>query len=65
MINITGGTKLMSLGAFLAAFNRDVEAYYVEDNSLQWVNTAGQRDLTPLTTNLKLKPISGDSRNPG
>lgn len=54
MINITGGTKLMSLGAFLAAFNRDVDAYYVEDNSLQWVNTAGQRDLTPLTTSLKL-----------
>src|SRR5690554_7593763 len=34
-VNLTGGMKPMSLGAFMAAFNRNVPAYYVDGNDLR------------------------------
>lgn len=40
MINATGGTKPMSIGAYMAGYARDVPVFYVHDDQVIWLHKA-------------------------
>ena len=54
-VNLTGGMKPMSLGAFMAAFNRNVPAYYVDGNDLRWLVGPREGQKQDITHHLKLE----------
>lgn len=54
-VNLTGGMKPMSLGAFMAAFNRNVPAYYVDGNDLRWIVGPREGQKQDITHHLNLE----------
>ncbi len=37
LINLTGGTKLMAIGAYRAALEKQIPAFYIDSGSNQWI----------------------------
>lgn len=47
LINATGGTKPMSIGAYMAGFQKSVPVFYVHDDRIEWLSTDGDRHVFP------------------
>jgi len=54
-VNVTGGTKPMAIAAHLAAFNKDVPAFYVDGNKLIWLLLNGESPDGETTQVMKEK----------
>ena len=53
-INATGGTKPMSIGAFLAGFNHDTPVFYVNNDEVSWLNNPQKSDDFAIAERIKL-----------
>ena len=53
-INATGGTKPMSIGAFLAGFNHDVPVFYVNNDEVSWLHNPDRQSGFAIDERLKL-----------
>lgn len=57
LVNVTGGTKPMSIGAHMAAFNTDAPAFYVHNDAVAWLHlpAGDKRAAVDLDERLKLR----------
>ncbi|HRH92576.1 MAG TPA: DUF1887 family CARF protein [Agitococcus sp.] len=55
LINATGGTKPMSIGAFLAGFNHDIPVFYVNNDELTWLHNPQKDEGFEIAERLKLE----------
>ncbi len=53
-INATGGTKPMSIGAFLAGFNLDIPVFYVNNDEVTWLNNPAKLNGFAIAERIKL-----------
>jgi Domain of unknown function (DUF1887) len=56
LINATGGTKPMSIAAYMVGYNRDVPVFYVHDDQIEWLcNPDKKYESMHLQERLKLE----------
>lgn len=55
LVNVTGGTRPMSIAAHMAAVNTDVSAFYVHDDTVAWLHATSEQSRASVDLQERLK----------